>query len=294
MANYRIEHETFYRYGAPVSESWQLARLTPRSLPWQRLVWHALDVEPRPDEHATRPDAFGNSVSSFSLHGAHDALAVGMRCEVRVEARPPWRSAEPLPWETVRERAAGRGAPHDLSLAAVCLPSARLPWSAAAHAYAAESLVPGRDWLEAVTELMRRIHRDFRFEAGATDVSTPVDEVFERRCGVCQDFAHLMLACLRAHGLPARYMSGYLLTNPPPGAPRLMGVDASHAWVAAHAPHLGWVEFDPTNDCLADERFITLGWGGDFADVAPLRGVIRGGGEQQMQVRVSVWPVDAA
>ena len=132
---------------------------------------------------------------------------------------------------------------------------------------------------------MHRIHRDFEFEPGATTVSTSVDEVLHQRRGVCQDFAHLMLACLRGHGLPARYVSGYLLTDPPPGQPRLMGVDASHAWVAAYSPQHGWVEFDPTNDQLADTRYITLAWGADFADVVPLRGVILGGGEQQLECR---------
>jgi transglutaminase-like putative cysteine protease len=137
---------------------------------------------------------------------------------------------------------------------------------------------------------MRRIHDDFEFEPGATTVSTSVDEVLYQRRGVCQDFAHLMLACLRGHGLPARYVSGYLLTDPPPGMERLMGVDASHAWVAAYSPQHGWVEFDPTNNQLADQRYITLTWGADFADVVPLRGVIFGGGDQLMDVEVSVIP----
>jgi transglutaminase-like putative cysteine protease len=168
--------------------------------------------------------------------------------------------------------------------------SSLLPWSAAARDYAQASFTPGCNWFEAVHDLMGRIHGDFRFESGATTVSTPVETVLERREGVCQDFAHLMIAGLRALGLPALYMSGYLLTQPPPGQPRLVGVDASHAWVAAWAPGLGWVEFDPTNNTLADERFVVLGWGGDFADVAPLRGVILGGGEQRLSVEVSVWP----
>ena len=141
-----------------------------------------------------------------------------------------------------------------------------------------------------MTALMRTIHLDFIFDPDATTVSTSVDEVLQDRRGVCQDFAHLMLACLRAHGLPARYVSGYLLTEPAPGRPRLMGVDASHAWVAAYSPCHGWVEFDPTNDQLADARYITLAWGADFADVVPLRGVILGGGEQTLDVAVSVMP----
>jgi transglutaminase-like putative cysteine protease len=165
-----------------------------------------------------------------------------------------------------------------------------VPLSEGARMYALRSFTPGRDWLETVSELMHRIHRDFEFQPGATTVSTSVDEVLHQRRGVCQDFAHLLLACLRGHGLPARYVSGYLLTEPPPGQPRLMGVDASHAWVAAWSPAHGWVEFDPTNDQLADHRYITLAWGADFADVVPLRGVILGGGAQEMEVSVSVVP----
>ena len=165
-----------------------------------------------------------------------------------------------------------------------------VPLSENARLYASRSFTHGRPWLEAVIELMHRIHADFEFEPGATTVSTSVDEVLSQRRGVCQDFAHLMLACLRAHGLPARYVSGYLLTEPPPGMARLMGVDASHAWIAAYSPQHGWVEFDPTNDQLADQRYITLTWGADFADVVPLRGVIYGGGDQLMDVEVSVIP----
>ena len=152
------------------------------------------------------------------------------------------------------------------------------------------SFASGRDWLAAVTDVMRRIHRDFEFDADATTVTTSVDEVLAERRGVCQDFAHVMLACLRSHGLPARYVSGYLLTQPPPGRPRLLGADVSHAWVAAYSPRHGWVEFDPTNDQRADRRYITLATGADFADVVPLRGVILGGRGQAMKVAVSVVP----
>jgi transglutaminase-like putative cysteine protease len=172
----------------------------------------------------------------------------------------------------------------------MCEPTLLVPLSEGARVYALESLTPGRDWLEAVTDLMQRIHAHFEFDPDATTVSTSVDEVLYQRRGVCQDFAHLMLACLRGHGLPARYVSGYLLTDPPEGQPRLMGVDASHAWVAAYSPDTGWVEFDPTNNQLADKRYITLAWGADFADVVPLRGVILGGGNQGMDVSVSVIP----
>lgn len=290
---YRVEHDTCYAYTAPVSQSWQLARLTPRALPWQSLLSHALQIDPPPDERHDAPDSFGNTVTHFGLHGAHRLLRVRMQCTVEVADRPEAQTGdEPQPWEQVRD--ALRQAPHadDLVPARMCEPTPLVPLSEAARAYAAPSLAAGRDWLEAVGELMRRIHADFEFVPGATTVSTSVDEVLHKRCGVCQDFAHLLLAGLRAHGLPARYVSGYLLTEPAPGQPRLMGVDASHAWVAAWSPRHGWVEFDPTNDQRADARYITLAWGADFADVVPLRGVILGGGAQEMEVSVSVVPVD--
>lgn len=290
---YRVEHETRYAYDAPVSQSWQRARLTPRSLPWQRLLAHAIEIDPRPDERHDGPDAFGNIVTHFGLHGAHRRLRVRMRAEVEVGARPQRVPGPAQAWESVRDALVRPGPPNDLEAARMAQATALLPLSEAARQYAASTLAPGRDWLEAVTALMHRIHADFEFEPGATTVSTSVDEVLRERRGVCQDFAHLMLSALRGWGLPARYVSGYLLTDPPPGQPRLMGVDASHAWVAAWSPRHGWVEFDPTNDQLADRRYITLAWGADFADVVPLRGVILGGGAQTMDVAVSVVPVAA-
>jgi len=289
-SRYHIEHTTWYAYAAPVAQSWQLARLTPRSLPWQRLLTHSLYIDPPPDERHETIDCFGNTVEHFALHGAHRRLRVRMQCTVEVGERPSC-DADDSPWEEVRDAVRLATPPSDLDAARMSEPTPLVPLSEAAREYAAAHFATGRGWLEAVDSLMRAIHVDFEFDPDATTVSTSVDEVLQHRRGVCQDFAHLMLACLRAHGLPARYVSGYLLTDPPPGRPRLMGVDASHAWVAAYAPQFGWVEFDPTNDQLADARYITLAWGADFADVVPLRGVILGGGEQLLDVAVSVVPV---
>ena len=275
-ARYRVEHESRYAYTAPVSQSWQLARLTPRTLPWQTLLSHTLQVEPQADERHDARDSFGNTVTHFGLHGAQRVLRVDMQCTVDVAERLPLPRGAATSWEEVREGIRTRRHGDVIE---------------AARQYAAASLTPGRDWLQALLDLTHRIHRDFEFDPGSTTVSTSVDEVLQLRSGVCQDFAHLMLAALRGHGLPARYVSGYLLTDPPPGQPRLMGADATHAWVAAYAPGCGWVEFDPTNDQLADARYITLAWGSDFADVAPLRGVILGGGEQSLHTAVSVLPL---
>jgi transglutaminase-like putative cysteine protease len=288
---YVVEHETRYTYRAPVAQSWQLAHLTPRTLPWQLVRSHRLSVEPAPDERRDEHDCFGNVVTHFSLHAAHQALSVQMRCEVEVDARPAAEAPGTPAWEAVRDALRADAAQDGLLPARMSEPTRLVPLSEAAGVYAAASFARGRGWLDAVTDLMQRIHADFEFEPGSTTVSTAVDEVLYQRRGVCQDFAHLMLGCLRAHGLPARYMSGYLLTDPPPGRPRLLGADASHAWVAAYAPAHGWVEFDPTNDRLADTRYITLAWGADYADAMPLRGVILGGRAQCLDVEVSVIPV---
>jgi transglutaminase-like putative cysteine protease len=292
LESYRIEHETRYVYGAPVSQSWQLAHLTPRTLPWQTLHRHTLTIEPSADEQRHQFDSFGNCATHFSLHSAHRLLRVHMSCDVEVGMRPSAEPSSPraTAWEAVHRSVRDGSTEPGLEAARMSEPTPLVPWSAAAIAYAAPSFGRGRDWLAAVTDLMHRIHADFAFEPGTTTVSTSIDEVLEQRSGVCQDFAHLMLACLRGHGLPARYVSGYLLTQPPPGRARLLGADATHAWVAAYAPAHGWVEFDPTNDTQADQRYITLAWGTDFADVVPLRGVILGGLSQAMTVEVSVIP----
>ena len=287
-----VEHETRYVYDAPVSQSWQLGRLTPRVLPWQRVVSHALAIDPPPDERRDGADSFGNTVTRFALHGAHRMLRVRMQAMVEVGARPRPDAAADTPWEAVREALRRDPVADALMPARLAEPTRLVPLSDRALAYAQPSFPPGRPWIAALDDLTHRIHAEFAFEPGATTVSTSVDEVLHDRRGVCQDFAHLMLACLRALGLPARYMSGYLLTDPPPGEERLLGVDVSHAWVAAWSPVHGWVEFDPTNDQRADARYTVLAWGGDFADVAPLAGVILGGGEQAMDVRVSVVPQD--
>jgi transglutaminase-like putative cysteine protease len=287
---YHVDHLTRYVYTAPVSQSWQLAHLSPRTLPGQKLLSHALHVDPEPDEQHDALDSFGNTVTHFALHGAHRMLSVRMQCVVEVADRAA--IATPLHARLREVRQVLRDAPtlDELNAARLSQPTVLVPFSEAAYRYAEVALRPERDWFEAVSALMQAIHDDFEFDPNATTVSTPVDEVLRHRRGVCQDFAHLMLACLRSHGLPARYVSGYLLTDPPPGQPRLVGADATHAWVAAFLPHHGWVEFDPTNRQLADRRYITLAWGADFADVVPLRGVILGGGDQALEVEVGVTP----
>ena len=282
-----VLHHTAYRYASPVSQSWQLAHLRPRETPRQRVLSHRLEVRPRPDWHDERTDAFGNRVAVFAIHAAHGELDVV--AESRVELAPPPR--EPCadgPWDALAA-ARARGA-LAVELAPFVGPSPLVPRSRRAVHYGARSFRAGAGFLAALDGLAHRIHRDFEFDASATTVTTPLEQVFATRRGVCQDFAQLMIACLRGVGVPARYVSGYIVTRPPPGRPRLVGADASHAWVSAWSPAHGWVDVDPTNDRRIDQDFVTLGWGRDFSDVTPLRGVILGGGAQTLEAGVTVTP----
>lgn len=288
---YRVTHQTIYRYATPVLISHQLLHLTPRVLPWQRLHAHRIAVDPQPVETSERDDDFGNAVRQLLLAAPHGALDIIAESDLTVAPRAARARATPTgPWDLLRDRL------HSLSYAPPLEPAQFLYESPHVEslpelgAYALRSFLPKRPVLEAAVDLAHRIHEDFEFDPKATSVSTPLREVLKLRRGVCQDFAHLMIACLRAIGLSARYVSGYLLTTPPPGRPRMVGADASHAWVSVWCPPAGWVDVDPTNDCLVDDAHITLAWGRDFSDVTPTRGVILGGGEQELEVRVTVTP----
>jgi transglutaminase-like putative cysteine protease len=284
-----VLHHTEYRYEAPVAQSWQLAHLRPRATARQRVLSHRLDVSPAPDALDERIDAFGNGVAAFAIHAAHDALDVIAESRVALAPPEPDGDAAAAPWDaTAPARACGRLA---LELAPYVGPSPLVPRSRRALHYASRSFRRGVPFARALDDLAHRIHRDFAFDASATTVTTPLEQVFAERRGVCQDFAQLMIACLRGVGVPARYVSGYIVTTPPPGRPRLVGADASHAWVSAWCPGRGWIDVDPTNDRRADQDFVTLGWGRDFSDVTPLRGVILGGGAQSLEAHVTVTPL---
>ncbi len=282
----QVVHETHYTYASPVLLSQQLLHLRPRALPWQKCLAHRLSVEPEPGELAEREDYFGNPVAQLLIAAPHDELLVRAASTLDVAPREQTALGLPrVPWEAAREqaRAAAGEFVHE---------SPHVETSRELLEYAARCFPAGRAALEGAHELTRRIYGDFRFDKTATSVSTPLREVMKRRRGVCQDFAHLMTGCLRSLGLAARYVSGYLLTDPPPGRARLVGADASHAWVSAYCGDgAGWVDFDPTNDCIVDDEHVTLAWGCDFSDVTPMRGVILGGGEQELKVRVTVSPV---
>jgi transglutaminase-like putative cysteine protease len=270
-----VVHETHYKYSSPVPLSHQLLHLTPRDLPWQKCTAHKLTVAPQPAEREERDDYYGNRTVRVLLATPHDELLVRAESEVDVQPRAQAAALPGEPGEFVYE------SPHVET------------WRELAD-YAAKSSAQGRPALEVATDLMRRIHRDFKFDRTATSVSTPLRQVMKQRSGVCQDFAHLMIGCARCLGLPARYVSGYILTRPPPGRPRLVGADASHAWASIHMDNQGWVDLDPTNDVVVGDEHVTLAWGRDFADVTPMRGVILGGGEQQLAVRVTVTPLTEA
>ena len=284
---YHVLHETSYRYESPVALSQQLLHLTPRALPWQAREQHALAIEPVPTETGEREDYFGNPVTQILLAAPHEVLSVRAESTVTVQTRPAPPGGEP--WEKVRDAARG-----DVEAAQVLFESPHVELFRDLSSYASPSFGRGRPVVAAARDLTRRIHADFKFDPRATSVSTPLREVMAKRHGVCQDFAHLMIGALRALGLAARYVSGYILTNPPPGKPRLIGADASHAWVAVWCGRkeneAGWAELDPTNDCLVEDEHITLAWGRDFSDVTPMRGVILGGGDQELSVRVTVTP----
>jgi transglutaminase-like putative cysteine protease len=289
----RVIHETQYGYQSPVVLSQQLLHLKPRELAWQSLRSFRLEISPKATDLTDGEDYFGNPVSSFVIASPHTQLLVRSESEVRVAPRMDALAGPSGAWDALRERLRSPAEPALLEAAQFMFESPHIDFLRDILVYAAPTFQPGRGMLECLRELARRIHADFKFDPTATSVTTPLRDVLARRRGVCQDFAHLMIGCLRTLGLPARYVSGYILTRPPPGRPRLIGADASHAWVSAYCPPLGWVDVDPTNNCLVADEHVTLAWGRDFSDVPPLRGVILGGGEQELEVAVTVRPVGA-
>ena len=270
---YRVSHRTTYSYDEDVSDSLGIAYLVPRELPWQSVVSRDLSIEPIPLDRSEDVDYYGNTATYFQVTDPHQVLDILAVSEVEARLQHHSPPALAVPWEqarpAVRPDVADAWKVQDFALA-----SSLADQTSEAHAYAAESLTPGRPVGEAVEEVMHRIHRDFAYDKTATTVTTTVDDIFDKRAGVCQDFAHLTLACLRSHGLAVRYVSGYLATTPPPGKERIVGADATHAWAAVWVPGDGWLALDPTNDQLVNDRYITVAWGRDYSDVPPVKGVI--------------------
>lgn len=282
---YEITHRTTYRYSDVVTSSYGRGFLIPRSSSRQRCLAHELLIDPEAADSSTSRDAYGNVSTYFHVTEHHRTLTVTSRAVVEVDAPPPgyYDSTDlQVPWDEARPT----GLPCEFSLDLV-----PPEITDAVLDYAATSFTPGRPLIEVVRELTSRIYTDFTYLPGSTTVSTGVAEVLAAREGVCQDFARLAIACLRANGLAASYVSGYLATDPPPGKERMVGVDATHAWASVWMPGDRWLGFDPTNDQLIDERYVVVGFGRDYADVPPLRGIIYTDSESSViDVAVDVAP----
>jgi transglutaminase-like putative cysteine protease len=291
--SYRITHSTIYTYDDVVTSSYGRGFLIPRNTARQRCLTHSLTIDPEPADSSTSPDVYGNLSSYFHVTAPHRRLTVTSTSLVEVD--PPeadtYSSAAALaPWEIARPVGPEGALASEFTLD--LLPP---EITDELREYAAPSFTPGRPLIEVVTDLSNRIFDDFTYRSGSTTVSTQVAQVLAAREGVCQDFARVAIACLRANGLAASYVSGYLATDPPPGKERMVGVDATHAWAAVRTPQNRWLGLDPTNDQMVDERYIVVGWGRDYADVPPLRGIIYTDSERSViDVAVDVEPIESA
>lgn len=282
-------HTTRYLYSDVVSTCHSEAHLIPRACPGQTVLDHHLSIDPAPDFSASRSDYFGNPVTMFSISQPHRELTITSRCAVELTpSGPPGLELSP-PWEEVRDQAHRRAFSDDFEASQFVFESPHVMLGPTFAAYGAPSFLPGRPILDAANDLSRRIFEEFKYDKRATTISTPIDEVLESRHGVCQDFAHLMIACLRSLGLPARYVSGYLRSDA-----HLKGAEASHAWLSVWCPVLGWQGFDPTNNTMPGGRHVTLAWGRDYSDVTPVKGVALGGGEHVISVSVDVSPISSS
>lgn len=295
---YRLRHTTRYDYTSSVTLSHNEARLLLRDLPWQKCENTRLMISPSPLRQHERRDFFGNRVIYFAIQDIHDSLEVTVESQVTTQPRPQPTSGMRTSWESVAEQLAPGSHHYNPVTEAACL-EARLftldsPFiqrQPELAEFAQQSFTPGRPLVEATLDLNQRIFDEFQYDSSFSSLATPVLDVLQSRRGVCQDFAHLAIGALRSIGLAARYVSGYLETQPPPGQEKLLGADASHAWLAVFVPGWGWMEIDPTNGSTPSERYLTLGWGRDYADVTPLKGVMNGGGEHELKVAVDVLPV---
>lgn len=285
-----VSHKTVYHYTAPVAQAHHLLHLEPRPHSRQRVIRHTLLVEPAPAARSDFIDYFGNPASSVSIETGHSDLMIHSRGLVEVTAPPPLDLAASKPWNQVAAELAPARKPYDIDVVQYLVPSQQVALTQALIDFARPSFPPARPILECAQHLMHRIYNEFAYDDAATDIATTIEEVLEIRRGVCQDFAHLLIGAMRAFCLPARYVSGYLLTHPPAGGEKLVGADASHAWVSVWAPGIGWVDFDPTNNVLPSDEHVTIAYGRDFQDVSPVTGVLLGGGTHQVEVFVDVVP----
>lgn len=288
---YRIAHSTNYRYPAPVSVCHNTLMLSPQSSGRLQVESHRLVIRPTPISVKKRRDMFGNAVNRFSLEENHSQLTIVANSRVTVISKPVDESAESPTCDRLIESLSSCADTNWLATAPFCFDSPRITRGRNFIDYAATSLVGDKPVLQAARDLTSQIHREFSYDTNATKVDTLPDAALAGKHGVCQDFAHVAIACLRSYRIPARYVSGYLRTLPPPGKPRMVGADESHAWIAAYCGEsLGWVELDPTNDCICGPDHIPIAYGRDYTDVVPVKGVFLGGGEPQLSVSVDVAP----
>jgi transglutaminase-like putative cysteine protease len=287
---YHVRHLTTYDYDASVSFSQHQLRLRPRALPRQRAENFAIAIDPVPRDLHEFIDYHGNPAAFATIEGAHSRFAICSEFDVELISLPTPSPSETPAWETVRDNSRGAQIGSALEANEFLFDSPLLKAGDQFADYARISFPKSRPILEACLDLTDRIHEDFAFDPAATDVSTPILQVFKQRRGVCQDFAHLQIVCLRSLGIPGRYISGYISTVPPPGQPKLAGADASHAWVSFYCDGLGWVDLDPTNNLIPNREHITVAWGRDYSDVPPLRGVTLGSGAHSLEVAVDVTP----
>jgi transglutaminase-like putative cysteine protease len=286
--NYHITHRTLYEYTAPVSVSHHVARLEPLATAMQARESFSLQIFPAPALRKARMDYFGNQLCFFAIQEIHSRLEIITSSRVSMRAEKPVRNESVAPWESVAEMFRDPVSPEVVEPYQFVFDSPQVRASLELSDYARESFAEGTPLIAGARSLTQRIFEDFKFDPKATTVATPLEEVWESRRGVCQDFAHLGIACLRSLGLPARYVSGYLRTRSPEGTPRLVGADASHAWFAIFSPGTGWVDFDPTNNLQPAGEHITVAYGRDFGDVSPVAGILTGGGRHIVKVAVDV------
>ena len=285
-----VSHRTSYAYAKPVLQSQHLVHLTPRQGQRQTVHRHSLLIDPAPSARVPVQDYFGNSAAILTIEDEHSELIIHARSTVEVSPPDLPMLALSTPWEQVGRRAVRSDGSLDAGVLQFASASRHTRVVPEVMAYARQSFLPDRPILEAALDLTQRMYRDFTFDSTATDISTPISHVLQERRGVCQDFAHLAIACLRGLGLPACYVSGYLLTYPAPGMVKLRGADASHAWLSVWAPEVGWADFDPTNGLMPSAEHVTVAYGRDFDDVSPVSGVLLGGGRQAMSVEVDMAP----
>jgi transglutaminase-like putative cysteine protease len=291
-SRYKVQHSTSFSYGTDVTLSQQLMRLTPRDTAHQSLQGSTILLEPSADVRSSGTDYFGNTTTYASIQKPHRRLNIIASSTVEVLPPPTPVLSATTPWQVLAGNMRAPATSGSLDAVQYCYPSPHIDIPPSIAPLVNDLFLADRPILEAVMALTTRIYEDFTYKGGVTDVHTPVSEVLANRQGVCQDFAHLQLACLRYVGLPARYVSGYLVTKPAPGQTKMVGSDESHAWISVWTPELGWVDFDPTNNMMPAQEHVVLGWGRDYADVSPVNGFIVGGsGEHKLTVQVDVVPI---